>query len=44
MDRAVAMREELKQTLPEVKVSFNDIIILGVARALRQLKELGLKP
>jgi pyruvate dehydrogenase E2 component (dihydrolipoamide acetyltransferase) len=35
MDRVAALRAEVNEATPAAKVSFNDVIILGVARALR---------
>lgn len=34
MDRAVAMREQLKAALTDVKISFNDLVIMAAAKAL----------
>ena len=41
MANAVAMRAQLKTALPDVKISFNDMIILGVAKALQKHPEIN---
>ena len=41
MANAVATREQLKTALPDVKISFNDMIILGVAKALEKHPEIN---
>ncbi len=37
----VDLREDLKQKLPDLKVSYNDMLILAVARALREHPEIN---
>jgi pyruvate dehydrogenase E2 component (dihydrolipoamide acetyltransferase) len=41
MDNAVALREQLKQALPDVKISFNDIVVMAVAHALKKHPEVN---
>jgi len=41
MGGAVAMRTQLKAALPDVKISYNDMVILAVAKALVQHPEIN---
>jgi pyruvate dehydrogenase E2 component (dihydrolipoamide acetyltransferase) len=41
MTQAVALRKQLSEALPDVKISFNDIIVLAVARALQKHPEVN---
>jgi pyruvate dehydrogenase E2 component (dihydrolipoamide acetyltransferase) len=41
MDRAVALREQLKDAIEGVKISFNDLVIMATAKALRQHPEIN---
>lgn len=41
MANAVAMRTQLKAALPDVKISYNDMVILAVAKALQKHPEVN---
>ncbi|MEM6292492.1 MAG: dihydrolipoamide acetyltransferase family protein [Myxococcota bacterium] len=41
MANAVAMRTQLKASLPDVKISYNDMVILAVAKALQKHPEVN---
>ena len=41
MDNAVALRTQLKEALPDVKISYNDIVVMAVAHALQQHPEVN---
>ena len=41
MENAVAMRTQLKAALPDVKISYNDMVILAVAKALEKHPEVN---
>lgn len=41
MGNAVAMRTQLKAALPDVKISYNDMVILAVAKALEKHPEIN---
>jgi pyruvate dehydrogenase E2 component (dihydrolipoamide acetyltransferase) len=41
MTQAVALRQQLTDALPDVKISFNDIVVFGVARALVKHPEIN---
>ena len=41
MTQAVALRQQLGEALPDVKISFNDIVVFGVARALVKHPEIN---
>ena len=41
MDRAVALREQLKDAIEGVKISFNDLVIMATAKALTKHPEIN---
>jgi pyruvate dehydrogenase E2 component (dihydrolipoamide acetyltransferase) len=41
MTQAVALRQQLGEAMPDVKISFNDIVVLAVARALQKHPEVN---
>ncbi len=41
MENAVAMRTQLKAAMPDVKISYNDMVILAVAKALQKHPEIN---